>query len=295
MSPPHMIYVEKLKKLLHEVDESTFWDTAEYEPPPTLWHYTSVSALVGIVDSRQLRLGHLKYLNDSAEFRYGEDLLGEMSQADFAESTAEFEIFNQMRSAFYSNIAVRSTTFAMSFCKEAESLPHWQAYAGNGAGVAMGFKSDKLKNVSGFGLMPVLYGKEKFHTVVRALIRCISGISSEAQKELPPDELELFNVESSMLLDMVCAISKMIVFEHEKEFRFMGMFYSDIPKVNFIERGGVVKPHISYEFEDLDFLDEIKIGPVKDKELVRASIEYFLQVRGGDQIGVSLYETPFRF
>ncbi len=44
-------------------------------PRETLYHYTSLSGLLGIVDSGVLRASDIRYMNDSAELRHTLDLL----------------------------------------------------------------------------------------------------------------------------------------------------------------------------------------------------------------------------
>ena len=44
-------------------------------PVSTLYHYTSLQGLMGIIESRQLRASELRYMNDSTELLYAVDLL----------------------------------------------------------------------------------------------------------------------------------------------------------------------------------------------------------------------------
>jgi hypothetical protein len=46
-------------------------------PRESLYHYTTLSGLLGIVDSAELRCSDIRYMNDSTELRHTLDLLGE--------------------------------------------------------------------------------------------------------------------------------------------------------------------------------------------------------------------------
>ncbi|MEU6190491.1 hypothetical protein [Nocardia sp. NPDC047038] len=44
---------------------------AEYSNDKQLYHYTDINGLKGILDSGEIWLTHMAYLNDSQEFEYG--------------------------------------------------------------------------------------------------------------------------------------------------------------------------------------------------------------------------------
>ena len=47
----------------------------ENEPKATLYHYTSLQGLMGIIESRKLRASDVRYMNDSTELTYALNLL----------------------------------------------------------------------------------------------------------------------------------------------------------------------------------------------------------------------------
>jgi hypothetical protein len=46
-------------------------------PRETLYHYTSLSGLLGIIDGSELRASDIRYMNDSAELRHMLDLINQ--------------------------------------------------------------------------------------------------------------------------------------------------------------------------------------------------------------------------
>ena len=58
-----------------DTPELSFLNLLIETPPPTLYHYTSLGALLGIVERGEIWASHVLYLNDDSEFTYGLNLL----------------------------------------------------------------------------------------------------------------------------------------------------------------------------------------------------------------------------
>ena len=43
--------------------------------PTTLFHYTSLSSIINIINSKKIWLSHYRYLNDPKELKYGLDVI----------------------------------------------------------------------------------------------------------------------------------------------------------------------------------------------------------------------------
>ena len=112
-------------------------------PPPTLYHYTSLEALVSIVQSKRLRASNVRFLNDTSESTHLRDdvlavLSDETSRGSLSEATA-LEITGLVR-----NYPPQSL-YVASFSEQADLLSQWRAYCPSGLGVCIGFDSRCLE------------------------------------------------------------------------------------------------------------------------------------------------------
>src|ERR1700722_12508935 len=115
-------------------------------PPPTLWHYTTQSGLLGIIRGKSLWATKIHYLNDSSEFSYALGLVGEI-----LEKRIEVEQAKRVRlEAFRNSISHMETinVCVTSFSEHDDDLSQWRAYSGRSGGHAVGFASEYLRETA---------------------------------------------------------------------------------------------------------------------------------------------------
>ncbi|MFY8094912.1 MAG: DUF2971 domain-containing protein [Niveispirillum sp.] len=289
-------YSKKFMQLFSDVGEAPYLDGVDRTIPDTLWHYTSISALKSIIETKTLRLGHIRFMNDGAEFEYGSRILREISIEDFSGSSEFFSLFQDILTMSTSADVPVATPFIASFCSKHDSLPHWQSYASGGRGVAIGFKREAFSKVPGFGILPVMYGESNFKRAVRSIIEKIADFCGDAKNNLDGGDYNLLLIDISVMFDAMCMTLKHNALEFENEFRLCNTDYYKKVNLCFTENSGIIKPHILYNFNDIsDAVDRIFVGPVGPQSLAYDGIKCFLDFKGLRTTKVEKFETPFRF
>jgi Protein of unknown function (DUF2971) len=109
--------------------------------PNTLYHYTSLEALVSIVQSKRLRASAIRFLNDTSEaMRLKEDVVGILRKR--ASSSEDQEILKTLIDAL--DPGPKQSLFVASLSEKSDLLSQWRAYCPSGRGVSIGFSSDSL-------------------------------------------------------------------------------------------------------------------------------------------------------
>ena len=105
-----------------------------------LYHYTTIEALVnGIIapsprngEEICIRATHNQYMNDPSEFRWGVSLL-EKIFAELEKNGVDIQSIKDLFEGYKKNF------YFLCFSEQADSLPMWNMYGGNGHGVALKF------------------------------------------------------------------------------------------------------------------------------------------------------------
>lgn len=144
---------EELKALVDEYSE--WWNShsnvieKSEDIPQTLYHYTDMSGLLGILNSQVIWNTNVYHLNDPSEWQHGLKMAREAIDKEFAKddpltrSLCSFaiEATDFIPKTFYS-------CFVSSFSEVGDDLGQWRAYADDGRGVAIGLAS-KLFEIGG--------------------------------------------------------------------------------------------------------------------------------------------------
>jgi hypothetical protein len=148
------------------------------EVPKTLYHYTSLEALVSIVRSKRLRASNIRYLNDESEaLRLRESVVTLLKEreSNLREAEMIMRIIEQIEERS------KQSLFVASLSAESDLLSQWRAYCPPGLGVSIGFSSDSLSeqwvaNPSG--------GEPFFLSAIFQKVRYFSMDHSSALREM---------------------------------------------------------------------------------------------------------------
>lgn len=105
--------------------------------PHTLYHYTSSSVLVSIIQSRKIRLSARWHLNDPREGEDFKDFLNGYVSAD-SEKAEKAKKAIELLNNFHFYVAC--------FSEHGDVLSQWRAYAQDGEGISIGFNRKHLFN-----------------------------------------------------------------------------------------------------------------------------------------------------
>ena len=129
----------------------------------TIYHYTGLKGLMGIVEHKRLWATDVRYLNDTSESTYGDARLSallneEMSTRSDAPSVRESFLAN------WRNFPKDKRLFVACFCAGDDLLSQWRGYGR--LGYSVGFDREVLgaiggKTPPGFILRDMLYSRDE--------------------------------------------------------------------------------------------------------------------------------------
>ncbi|MDB6159833.1 MAG: hypothetical protein JWO04_3539 [Gammaproteobacteria bacterium] len=118
-------------------------------PGGLLWHYTDFGAAKGIIQTDSMWASDLRFVNDTVEFKYAQDLMSELFAApgvvpDIDVGWPPAGIFSSMIP--YMNYVRDNSIFVTCFSNESDDLSQWRAYAHTPPSFSIGFDPNLLKN-----------------------------------------------------------------------------------------------------------------------------------------------------
>ncbi|MBB5722502.1 hypothetical protein FHS72_002128 [Loktanella ponticola] len=135
-----------------------------------IYHYTTLEGLIGIVQSRSIRLSHIRALNDPREDVAGRRLVdGLLDGLGYLPGSKEAKALALMKQA-YASIASDIVFFGASYSSQRDSLAQWLEYGGRGTGVCIGFRRNALTSHDGdHELVQIAYTQTEFLTAVQKI------------------------------------------------------------------------------------------------------------------------------
>ena len=118
-------------------------------PDDSLYHYTDLQGLLGIVSDQDLRLTHSLYLNDAEEMIHG------YRAADEVIVNAKSEKKDPTWGSYLDQLAallkkpLPQGVYICCFCQKDNLLSQWRSYGANGTGVSLSFQPQRFSFVTG--------------------------------------------------------------------------------------------------------------------------------------------------
>lgn len=266
----------------------------------TLYHYTAIHGLAGILNSKELWLSKSTVMNDPGEIEYAWKFY--KAAIEKYENTKFFEPLIK----WIDGILKVQDIFILSLTKEKDSLPLWLRY-GKGYGCSIEFDMKQLSieirnsNIKGMfkGFYEVSYEEDFNKKYVEEHIEKYY----QAQKtnwSYPTDSEQTANLNFRV-------ISSLFAFKHkayadEKEIRgifllpnlnslVVSSYYHD--NISFRTQGDRKIPYIALKFQTLNWIRSVMLGPLNKKE---GDIEEINSLFKGkkSEISVIKSEVPYR-
>jgi hypothetical protein len=164
------------------------------ELPTTLYHYTDVRGLFGIIQEQAIWASNIQYLNDSQEYDYAVTLAKEvlLERAQATADQKEKELLTALGTRLSTGAMIN--VFVASFSEEGDLLSQWRGYCPNGAGYNIGFAASDLYNealLQYFSLAPCLYEYEAQHELIGHVLSEVMSLDlwTAGLQELEADDL----------------------------------------------------------------------------------------------------------
>jgi hypothetical protein len=268
----------------------TVEDLFKEAPDKTLYHYTGIGALLGIVENRKLWASHIYYLNDAAEIVHARDVLVKLIEKEKTSTTEKdfLDLFQEWLKTFSKNAY---HLFVFSLSEEPNLLSQWRSYTPHGKGVSIGFSSDLLLRVvkaQELRIARCLYDRHEQEELMLGLLQkmLISfrqlGLTQNTSKSKFFQKyhgfLERFRGDILQLFSVI----KHPSFKEEREWRIIYKYYLKytIPQIKFREGASMLVPYFEIDIDpnkdEKLLFDRVYLGPSQHNELSHSALSNFL-------------------
>lgn len=249
--------------------------------PKTLYHYTSIDALNGIIahngSNNILRLWGTEhnFMNDPKEIIRGRKLL----MGNFIPKIDDLSLRQELLESYLSEKAIY---YISSLSNKIDALPMWSAYGQNGFGICLEFDTQVIIEDKGeYFISKCIYSdKELLEEIDKAIV-------AKSAKE-----------QRSICLGLApnCMLLKPAYYNYEDEYRIMFFLLPDEksvlkPKMR-LNRGQIVR-YIEYDLP-IDALKSITIGPNNNMQKVHNNLKQYLRHRGLENVRIKRSKIPYK-
>jgi len=269
----------------------------------SIYHYTDLSGLLGIIENHDLWLTNSRYSNDDEELTHGYrvavDLIDQQLGVQGTRSRKQFlRIVREMLSE-----PTPEGVYICCFCQAGDLLSQWRGYAANGAGVCIGFDPQGFSYVTGSDSPPrglirlwtVFYKVEDQKEIVNeALDFAFSDLADMALKERARHAAEA--------ISFFIPTFKNKDFEGEQEIRLIFTPNPDFvsqPRFRISQSRLVPFYSLKELAGDLSSpralpMTEVVIGPSMNKLINAESARLLLDKAHYQTVSVQVSKTPYR-
>ncbi|WP_329502693.1 DUF2971 domain-containing protein [Klebsiella aerogenes] len=271
----------------------------------SIFHYTDLHGLLGIVSNNELWATNINFLNDSEESVHGckcfRNTISQASEEIIPENQKPAllkAIDNYERGKASRYDSVEKHVYSISFCKGEDKLSQWRGY-GNKQGVCIEFDKDELiKFVQNEFLTCV--AKDVVYTSEKNTVEMSKGLVDFFNS----NEIDLVKIRDSFILiastynhlAKIIPFFKNDSFTEEDEFRLVFTPWMNLPEVHFrVNENGLI-PYIILKGTGKENLPikSITIGPTKDYSFVEAGVKMLLMNKGYDKVAINPSKVPYR-
>lgn len=255
-----------------------------------LSHYTSLDGFLSIVNQNHIRASNILFLNDTEEMEYGMKVAREVLTTLTGTKQSQKLLATQ-------NIP---DVYACCFCERPDMLSQWRGYGASGQSVSIQFDADQLSALASgqqFELSKVIYGRKQAITLLRKRLSSAESTASIVRSLMgSPDgsDYTADDARRTSILDLAPRF-KNDAFEEEKEWRIIVKAHV-AKKIDYRVRDNVIIPYVNIGSSDSRLpITRVTVGPGKDSELTRRSIEKFIsQNIFYNSVEVATSNIPFR-
>tara|TARA_R110002049_G_scaffold150602_4_gene313727 strand:+ start:2592 stop:3470 length:879 start_codon:yes stop_codon:yes gene_type:complete len=277
-------------------------------PRSTLYHYSSLAGVLGIVSSGELRASDIRYMNDSAELRHTLSILRDYITKRVISGSDNPVLLNELLEWLSHRIVSGPMVFGASFRTNGNLLSQWRGYSNHGKGVSLGFNPDRILACARrqqFQVGKCVYDPAEQTALMEELVNALEARADASEAPVSKGDQRsswhhLFEeVEGDLL--RIAAVLKHPSFEEEQEWRIVSPILSrdENERIHFREGASMLVPYYAFELGSADddpmVLDHVYLGPTSNIELSMTSLELFLRQQNVmPQRGVSYCDIPYR-
>lgn len=270
----------------------------------TLYHYTTLQGLLGIVDSGVLRASDIRYMNDSTELRHTLELLEQHITRRIMAGTDHPTLLNALLEWLSHRIVSGPMLFGASFRANGNLLSQWRGYSVHGKGVSLGFEPrwlERRANEQRFQMARCIYDSRQQEALVEEIVDAVEDDADQvAEGHGSTVDAGIFQRLEARLL-RIAAVLKHPAFEEEQEWRLVSPVMDeclDCP-VSFREGVSMLVPWYPFRLAEASGepfpLDHVYLGPTANIDLSMNSLRLYLRKRGvGPKRDIDYCQIPYR-
>lgn len=299
-------YVQPIEKYTATMIDDILQRLYATVPTDTLYHYTSLSGLQGIVESGHLRASDVRYMNDSTELRHTLELMQDHITRRVIAGTDHPALLNQLLDWLSHRIVGGPMLFGASFRANGNLLSQWRGYSVHGKGVSLGFDPQHIlacARKQRFQVGRCVYDPERQLQLIEEVVDAVEAYADagDTRRGNEAANLAIFERIEGRLLRLA-AILKHPAFEEEQEWRIVSPVIADCAEepVHFREGASMLVPWYAFELREHEDgaamgLDHVFLGPTSNIDLSMNSLALFLaQCGAGPRRGISYCQIPYR-
>lgn len=291
-----------------------------------LYHYTTQTGLLGILQNKKLWMTDILYLNDSSEFKHCIDLVklelesrknlfgkGFSLFPKWEKMTIEekkFHVYDDLEDILYlihTDLDINLYVFSLS--QEKDDLSQWRGYCSKGVGFCIEFDTEKILSITGekkYTFQKCIYKQNEKMNLIKTRFDNLESLfelkSDDIDRKLDLKDKKLSELSDGDKIELLYYINILDIssqtkdesFEDEDEYRIVRQFRSD--KIMYREGTSMIVPYIEESLLDEDGrlpISKIIVGPSPHPELSKRSVNRLLKSCGYD-IEVELSKIPYR-
>ncbi len=253
--------------------------------PEELYHYTSPTALLGILEKGSAWATMIHYMNDAQEMQYAFDLARTILVEESGSEIGTLNTLTPFEELF--NVMKYVAVFAFSLSSRKDLLSQWRAYCPPEGGYCITFDSGMLRSFTeeqGFYFVRCIYNYENQKSVLRPLLRELLAKAAELPAE--GSGMDLYR-EFGPRIVSICTSLKHPAFEEEQEWRLISGLGPEWDLVRFRATNSLIVPYreIVVRRESNSAIRSVMVGPNRHPELAARSLH---------QLSVQMHQWPIR-
>lgn len=293
---------------------------------PTLYHYTNLSAFTGIIQGKELWSSEVSLLNDEKEYVFLSESVSRFFQskkslldpgANFftllfdADVKTFFE--EEFRKRFFSTNPNKKHEFIFSLSESVDTLSQWRAYAADGNGICIGFRSDFFETISNESqylsqcyyldydedsdFQDCLANIFQFLQLVPEPNKGLLNLLADARQETDRKSIDQIGPCLVSFLDLLEKYSskvKNVSFAEENEWRFISK--SDVHDKDVAFFATDLRMHMIKKIHldmNINPIEEVWIGPGRHAERTEFVVKNMLKQSNMSNVHVIRSEIPY--
>lgn len=275
-----------------------------------LYHYTSLTGLLGIIKSQSFWASDIRYFNDTAEMQYTAELLWHEIYRRIDQNEGNPKLLKQFRDWAQHRIKNGHMLFIVSMTANGNLLSQWRGYCPPGKGVSIGFNPEIISRCAckqSFLIGKCIYDIDKQNGIIKQIVQEIEklaesmGENTDKSKRHPTQSYyDVFEAVEADILQ-IAALLKHPSFIEEEEWRVVSPVLTNYrdTTIEYRESTSMLIPYIEFSLapdeEAMMEVQHVYLGPTPYNNLSHSSLTRCLSRKGvSPKDGVTACQIPYR-